>query len=191
VEGSRKVGRPRSAETGDRIVSAALDLIREQGPEGVNVATVAARSGVARTTIYRRFRDRRDLLQAALQPATEAGSPPEDASTRDKIAWVLTRTQEVLAGSIGLGGVAAVLADSDHEFSAALRASLQSALDPIHHQIDDDVAHRRLAPHVDADILVNLILGAYLAEIVRHPAPRPGWLDRTADLLAASMGRNS
>jgi len=192
VEQHRNVGpgRPRRAETGDKIVHAALALIREQGPEAVNVATVAARSGVARTTIYRRFRDRRDLLQAALQPATEAGSPPEGASTREKIAWVLTRTQEVLAGSIGLGGVAAVIADSDPDFSAALRASLQSALAPIHQQIDDDVADRRLAPHVDADIVVNLVLGAYLAEIVRHPTPRPRWLERTADLLAVSLSRD-
>lgn len=184
-------GRPRRAETDDKIVSATLHLIREQGPEAVNVAAVAARSGIARTTIYRRYRDRKDLLQAALQPVTESGAPPEGASVREKFAWVLTRTQEVLAGSIGLGGVAAVVADSDPDFSAALRASLHSALEPIHQQITEDVAHRRLAPHVDADIVVNLILGAYLAELVRYQAPRPDWLERTADLLAASLSSDS
>ena len=184
-------GRPRRAETDDKIVSATLDLIREQGPEAVNVAAVAARSGIARTTIYRRYRDRKDLLQAALQPVTERGKPPEGASAREKIVWVLTRTQEVLASSIGLGGVAAVVANSDPDFSAALRASLHSALEPIHQQIADDVAHRRLAPHVDADIVVNLILGAYLAEVVRYRAPRPEWLERTADLLAASLSADT
>ena len=180
-------GRPRRAETDDKIVSATLELIREKGPEAVNVAAVSARSGIARTTIYRRYRDRKDLLQAALQPVTKRNKPPEGASTREKVVWVLTQTQEVLASSIGLGGLAAVVADSDPDFSAALRASLHSALEPIHQQITDDVAHRRLAPHLDADIVVNLILGAYLAELVRYPAPRPDWLQRTADLLAASL----
>jgi AcrR family transcriptional regulator len=190
VRQQRKVGRgrPRSATTDDRIVSATLDLIREQGPEAVNVAAVAARSGVARTTIYRRYRDREDLLHAALQPVTERGAPPENASAREKFVWALTRTQEVLAGSIGLGGVAAVVADSDPDFSAALRASFHSALEPIHQQITDDVADRRLSAHADADIVVNLILGAYLAELVRYQEPRADWLERTADLLAASLG---
>jgi AcrR family transcriptional regulator len=180
-------GRPRRAETEDRIVSATLELIREQGPEAVNVAAVAARSGTARTTIYRRYRDRRDLLEAALQPVTERGEPPAGASVREKFVWLLTRTQEVLAGSIGLGGVGAVVANSDPDFSAALRASLHTALEPIRRQITADVAHGRLAPHVDADIVVNLVLGAYLAELVRHGQPGTEWVGRTADLLATSL----
>jgi AcrR family transcriptional regulator len=180
-------GRPRSAETDAKIVAATLDLIRAQGPEAVNVAAVAARSGIARTTIYRRYRDRKDLLEAALQPVTEGGTPPEHASVKEKFEWVLTRTQEVLAGSIGLGGAAAVVADSDPEFSAALRAALRSALEPVHRQITNDVAHQRLAQHADADIVVNLVLGAYLAEVLRYRVPRADWLERTAELLAASL----
>lgn len=183
-------GRPRRTETGDKIVSATMQLIREKGPAAVNVAAVAARSGVARTTIYRRYRDREDLLRAALQPVVERGTPPEELSVREKFAWVLARTEEVLAESIGLGGVAAVVADTDPDFTAALRASLDTALEPVRQQIDDDVAHRRLASHVDADTIVNLALGAYLAEVVRYPTPRPEWLPRTADMLAASFGRN-
>ena len=181
-------GRPRTAATDDRIVAATLELIREQGPEAVNVASVAARSGVARTTIYRRYRDRKDLLQAALQPVTQKGEPPASASVQGKLTWVLARTQEVLAGSIGLGGIAAVVADRDPDFSSALRASLHSALQPIQEQVSDDVAEGRLASHADADIVVNLILGAYLAEVVRYGTPRPEWLERTAELLTASLG---
>ncbi|GAB2741167.1 TetR/AcrR family transcriptional regulator C-terminal ligand-binding domain-containing protein [Nocardioides pakistanensis] len=191
AQGDSVRGRPRRAETDERIVAATLELIREQGPEAVNVASVAARSGIARTTIYRRYRDRSDLLQAALQPAVERGEPPQGASVRDKLAWVLARTQEVLAGSIGRGGVAAVVADNDPDFSAALRGALQSALEPIHEQIRDDVGQGRLASYVDADLTVNLVLGAYLAELVRYGTPRPDWLHRTADLLAASLGAHA
>jgi AcrR family transcriptional regulator len=180
-------GRPRRAETDDRIVSATLQLIREHGPEAVSVAAVAAWSGVARTTIYRRYQDRQDLLQAALRPATSRGLPPEGASVREKFTWLLVRTQEVLADSIGLGGIGAVLTDRDPDFSMALRDSLHSALEPIRRQISDDVTHQRLAPQVDADIVVNLVLGAYLAELVRYPTPRAEWLERTADLLTAAL----
>ena len=40
----------------ERITAAALDLLRTQGPAAVTVEAVAARSGVAKTTIYRRYR---------------------------------------------------------------------------------------------------------------------------------------
>jgi hypothetical protein len=100
---------------------------------------------------------------------------------------MLTQAQEVLAGSIGPGGVAAVITDSDPDFSAALRASLHAALEPVRRQVADDVAQGRLAPGMDPDLVLNVILGAYLAELVRYDAPRPDWLPRTADLLAASL----
>ena len=184
-------GRPRTAETDDKIVSATMELLRERGPEAANIAAVAERSGIARTTIYRRFRNREELLRAALQPVTAKGMPPAEAPIREKFVWVLTRTQEVLADSIGLGGVAALVGESDPAFSSALRSSLHSALEPIAQQVTDDVELGVLAAHVDADIVINLVLGAYLAEVLRYGRPRADWLPRTADLMAASLSANS
>lgn len=184
-------GRPRRPETNDRIINATLELLREHGPRAVNVTAVAARSGVAKTTIYRRYQGREDLLRAALQPVTERGEPPEKLPAKEKLVWVLARAQEVLATGVGPGGVAAVLTNSDPEFSSALRASLTSALRPLQHQISADIDQGHLAAHVDADILLNLVLGAYLAEVLRYEAARPQWLERTADLLTAAVTSHS
>ena len=63
--------------------------------------------GPARTTIYRRDADRRALLTAALRPMTERGKPPEHLKLHDRLAWMLSRAEEVRNGGIGLGGVAA------------------------------------------------------------------------------------
>jgi AcrR family transcriptional regulator len=153
----------------------------------VNVASVSARSGVARTTIYRRYADRSELLRDVLQPVVQHGEPDPDLSVREKVAWVLARTEEVLAGSIGLGGVAAALADRDPEFSSVLRDVLGTVLAPLRDQVVADMASGRLSPHADDDIVVNLLLGAYLAEVVRYGSPRADWRDRTADLLAAVL----
>lgn len=180
-------GRPRSADTDHRIVAATLELLREHGPESVNVASVSARSGVARTTIYRRHRDREALLRAALTPVTSPGSPPADLPVPQKLVWVLERTREVLSGTIGLGGVAALLSERDPEFASALRSVLEAALEPIREQIEQDVATGRLCQHVDADLVLNLLLGSYLAEVLRHGTPRTDWLERTAALLLASL----
>jgi AcrR family transcriptional regulator len=186
-DASRGPGRPRLAETDERVRDAALELLRESGPESVNVASVAARSGVARTTIYRRYSDRTELLREVLRPVVHRGEPAADLSVREKFDWVLARTEEVLADSIGLGGVAAAMTDTDPKFGDVLREVLAAALEPLREQVVADIAAGQLTPLADDDIVLNLLLGAYLAEVVRYGSPRPGWADRTAELLTAVL----
>ncbi|MDP9822303.1 TetR/AcrR family transcriptional regulator [Nocardioides massiliensis] len=185
AEGPGPRGRPRQPRTDEVIREAALALLREQGPGAVNVAAVAARTGVARTTIYRRYRDRAELLAAVLHPVTAAGAPPEPGSVRDHLAWVLRRTGEVLASGVGPGGVAAVLTGSDPEFATALRASLESGLAPVRELVEADIAAGDLRADLDPDLLLDLVLGAYLAGSLRRGAPDAQWVDRTAAQLAA------
>ena len=60
----------------EAITAAVIELLRTKGPKAVNVEAVAAQAGVAKTTIYRRFRDREDddrrRVDIAGQPATAA-----------------------------------------------------------------------------------------------------------------------
>ena len=183
----RRPGRPRRSETDDHIAAAALALLREHGPEAVSVSAVAARSGVARTTIYRRFRDRQELLEAALRPVAGSGTPPGSASVTEKVGWLLDQTARVLTEGIGLGGVAAALAGRDPDFGPALRASLEAALAPVRAQVAADMAEGSLTRHGDPDLVLDLILGSYLAEVVRHGSPRPGWRRQVTDLLTAVL----
>ena len=57
---------PNPASRDQRITAAALELLRTKGPKAVTVEAVAARADVAKTTIYRRYRDRQQMLTAAL-----------------------------------------------------------------------------------------------------------------------------
>lgn len=60
---------PRRARSRTKVLSAAVALLREEGHQGLTIEAVAARSGVAKTTIYRHFADREDLHVAALEAA--------------------------------------------------------------------------------------------------------------------------
>src|SRR2546430_3241104 len=53
---TRRPGRPRSEQAEQAIIEATLELFAEQGFEGVCVEAVAARAGVGKATIYRRWR---------------------------------------------------------------------------------------------------------------------------------------
>lgn len=177
-------GRPRRPDVDARILTAARALLQEGGPTAVHIEPVATRSGVARTTIYRRYRDRRELLSATLHRVTDRGEPPADVTLDDKLRWVLTQVREVLDSGLGRGGVAAVLTDADPQFTETLRAALGAALAPVLQAIESDAARGLVRRDVDPEALVDLAFGAYLGELLRHGEERAEWVDRTVGLLA-------
>ena len=63
---ARRPGRPRSAQAERAIVQATLELYSRFGYEGMSIEAVAARAGVGKTTIYRRWASKDALLIAAL-----------------------------------------------------------------------------------------------------------------------------
>jgi AcrR family transcriptional regulator len=180
-------GRPRRAETDERIRTAALELLRASGPGAVNIDAVSARSGVARTTIYRRYGSREELMAALLDQLVDVGVPAPSLPVREKLHWLLGSIHDVLEHGIGRGGTAAVLTDSDPEFTDALRARMAEQLRVLGQAMADDVGAGKLSPRVDPDTLVGLLFGAYLDELLRYGDARPGWADRTVALLAPAV----
>ena len=70
---------PRIARSRAAVVRAATDLLVESGPSAVTVDAIVARSGVAKSTIYRHWESRDDILHAVIEqcvpdmPAPPAG----------------------------------------------------------------------------------------------------------------------
>jgi AcrR family transcriptional regulator len=65
-ENTRGVGRPRSAASHQAILNAAFELVAEQGVQGASIEAIAARAGVGKTTIYRRWSSKEALVADAL-----------------------------------------------------------------------------------------------------------------------------
>lgn len=84
-----KPGRPRSEQAENAIIDAALELFAERGVEGVCVEAVAARAGVGKATIYRRWSSKEDLLIAALGSVKSPLPRPRGESVRDDLVAML------------------------------------------------------------------------------------------------------
>jgi AcrR family transcriptional regulator len=80
-----KPGRPRSEQAEQAIIEATLDLFAEQGFEGVCVEAVAARAGVGKATIYRRWPNKEELLLAAFGSLKSPYPEPAGVSVRDDL----------------------------------------------------------------------------------------------------------
>ena len=89
AETSRRPGRPRSEQAEQAIIEATLDLFAERGFEGVCVEAVAARAGVGKATIYRRWPNKEELLLAALG-SMKSPFPEPTGSVRDDLVAQLT-----------------------------------------------------------------------------------------------------
>jgi AcrR family transcriptional regulator len=55
-------GRPRSEEAHRAILAAVIELLPEHGLGGLTIEAVAARAGVGKTTIYRHWDTKNDMV---------------------------------------------------------------------------------------------------------------------------------
>lgn len=79
----RAPGRPRSERAEKAIIEATLDLLgAESGVDGVSIEAVAARAGVGKTTIYRRWPNKEALIVGALAEAKPPLPEPAGESLR-------------------------------------------------------------------------------------------------------------
>ncbi|MEU7591308.1 TetR/AcrR family transcriptional regulator [Micromonospora sp. NPDC049230] len=91
---SAVAGRPRSLRADEAIVEAALDLLAEGSTiEALSIEAIAARAGVGKATIYRRWAGKDALLLDALRRLKGIMAQPAGHSVRDDLV--------LLVGAIG------------------------------------------------------------------------------------------
>jgi AcrR family transcriptional regulator len=162
----------------DDISTTTLDLLRAKGPRSVTVEAVAARSGIAKTTIYRRHRDRRDMLSTALSQMTTPAPLPADAGAADRLRWVITHAVKAVDSGIGFGGFAALLTDEDPEFTTLFRQILLGQRADLEAVIAAGAADGSLRADIDAATLIDAMVGTLIAERARTGRVAPDWQTR-------------
>jgi len=126
-------------------------------------------------------------MVAVLDELVDEGLPAPTAPVTQKLHWLLQSILQLLENGIGRGGIAAVLTDSDPEFTNALRSRMADRLRVLEEAMTADIAAGRLNRQVDPDTLVGLLFGSYLSEVLRFGEPRAGWAQRTVELLAPAV----
>jgi AcrR family transcriptional regulator len=85
----------------ERLVVAAVDLFTEQGYDATTVAQIAERAGVTRSTFFRHFADKREVLVAGQETlsrllAEGIAEAPDDASPLEAVAAGLRRASSAM-----------------------------------------------------------------------------------------------
>ncbi|MDH6181186.1 AcrR family transcriptional regulator [Microbacteriaceae bacterium SG_E_30_P1] len=167
----------------DRIYRAALDLLRTRGPHAVSMESVAVASGVAKTTLYRRFDNREALLSAAVASASIPISLPADLDAQQTLRWTLRHSRDAIENVIGRGTLAAMMSANDPDQSASLLGIARTSIEPLRAGLHTLVERGELRSDLDVELTLTILMGAVISELIRGRPTDDDWVERVLDLL--------
>jgi AcrR family transcriptional regulator len=180
------------AETTERILAATRELLVEEGVSGLTVEGVSVRSGVAKTTIYRRYRSKHDLaLAVLLAMVEEVVTVPDLGDTRGELVAFVGGAVRVL-GTTMMGRVMQGLVSdlaTDPELGAAFRQRIVATrLGEVRRLIDRGIERGDLSPDVDYVLVHDLLFGPVYYRLLLSGAPLdPDLPERIVDALLPSL----
>lgn len=185
-------GRPRSEEARERILAAAAELLAEGGFGAVTMEALAARAGVAKTTLYRWWPNRAavalDCVSARMTPIAEV--PAQGA--RDRFRRQLKATIRLLNGPEGHAILALIgakqtdpaLAEAYSEGIARPRRAQTRRL------AEQAIEAGELAPGTDPDLFLDALYGPlYYRKVVSGEPVTDAFIDGILEAAFAAFGR--
>lgn len=184
----------RGAATRAALVQSATKLFVDDGYGAVSVRDLARRTGLTTGAIYGHYRNKADLLVAAIgqRIASELEAPVagRGASLVDSIGrqWRTYRSRTAMRALLVEGAAAARV---DGDVRAELSTMLQAKLDEWGGVYRSIQASEHLDPDVDMDTLVTLLFSAEVGlgvlESIGVDLPRPSAWARTIERLLTSV----
>jgi len=99
VSGTAEVLDPRVARSRAAVLAATAELLGEVSFVGISVEAISARSGVARTTVYRHWPDPAQLMADALASVITACPEPDTGTLRGDLTVILRELVATLSRS--------------------------------------------------------------------------------------------
>jgi AcrR family transcriptional regulator len=154
------------------ILEATRELIAERGVGGLTVEGVAARSGVAKTTIYRRWRDSYELALAILIDMTaEVKAPPDVGDTRKELqTFVRTATRIIKADGI-IEGLVSEVATKPHLSRAYRERIVEVRMAEVQTVIDRGIARGDLRRDTPVRLVHEMLVGPLFYRLLFSGAP--------------------
>ncbi|MCI3928362.1 TetR/AcrR family transcriptional regulator [Streptomyces sp. AN091965] len=173
------------------VAAAARELLAEVGYGRVTVDAVAARAGVGKAAIYRRYATKQEMLFAAVVHDAPVAAPPDTGSLRGDLTALAHVIVGQLADPAGSSVVLNLMAEASsnpglvERFSPAFIDSQRTVITLL---VERAVHRGELAELPDLDLLHALLGGTALSwlHILRHdPHDLP---DKLAGLACAALG---
>jgi AcrR family transcriptional regulator len=194
ADGPVSRGRPRSQEADRAILTATVDLLAERGLDGMSIEEVAARAGVGKATIYRRWPSKGLLaLDAFVVSFAEQQPLPDTGTLRGDLVAALSAWVRAVTGTSMGRMLTGLIAEAQHD--PELRAAWRDrVLEPLRAQhrimLDRAVARGEIPPAVDQDVVLDLFFGSAQHRLLLGHLPlTEDFIDEVVDVILRGIER--
>ena len=181
-------GRPRNPETDQRIIAAAAELMLHRGFDKMTVDDVAAKAGVGKATVYRRWPSKEDLAVAAMAEIYATEIPDADTgSLRTDLKESLTMALTFVNSPQGQAYIRTSMAEAvrDERIAGLYRASTERVEQNAAKMYQRAIDRGEVRPDVNIDVVVQWVGGLIGMRAITHrPLPR---LEDVDDLVEFTL----
>jgi AcrR family transcriptional regulator len=186
---SRRPGRPREEATEQAITAAARQVLADKGVARMSMEHVAAKAGVAKSTLYRRWPSKIELAVHAVAATFDEIEIEDNGSLAADMRAGIGEAARLLRDPSTGGAYAALLAESARDpdgVGRRVRESLSTRLHAlvatsVERAIDRGEIRRDM---IDVDLLADVVVGSVMHRALATGEPDEAFVDGLIALLA-------
>lgn len=189
-------GRPRSIHADQAILQATLDLLAEVGYESMSIEAIASRAGVGKTTIYRRYTSKEELVADAIESLRDDLAIPDTGSFWGDMDILIKNAAKKIDSPLGRQTLALIVstASSNPQFAEVYWTKYTKLRREAFSKILERAKSRgEIHKDADVDLIIDLVSGSLYYALIFKPTTEPveGYMRRTMNLLLKGIGNGA
>ena len=159
----QSVARPRSEEARQAALTATVDLMLDSGVESVTFDDVAARSGVAKTTLYRHFGSKQAMVVEAAGSCFETVPTPDTGDLLQDLSILFDQKRHSASHRqlTELFPMLIAAGDRDPELRALLQRQHEERRRPTRTVLQLAQLRGEISRDLDLEVAVSMVLGPF------------------------------
>ncbi|MDX1883944.1 TetR/AcrR family transcriptional regulator [Mycolicibacterium sp. 120270] len=188
IDKGSPAGRPRDPRIDAAILRATTDLLVEIGYSNLTMAAVAERAATTKTSLYRRWSSKAELVHEAAFPAapTAIETPPGDF--RADVRAMIAAARNVFTSPVVRAALPGLIADmsADAELNARVMGRFVDVFSAVRSRLSEARQRGDARADVDPERLIEVIGGATMLRLLLWPDEDldDEWVDQTTAIVA-------
>lgn len=176
-EQKKSPGRPRSAASHQAMLKATLELLAEVGFEALSIEAIASRAGVGKTTIYRRYKSKDELVADAIESIREEVFIPNTGTFWNDMDALIENAAQITLTPLGRQTVAMIISSASGNPGFAQiywEKYLQPRRQTFSIVIERAKARNEVQKGLDPDLVFDIMSGIMLYALI-FPLTSESW----------------
>jgi AcrR family transcriptional regulator len=181
-------GRPRSIQSHQAMLQATLELLAEVGFDAMSIEAIAARAGIGKTTIYRRYATKAELVADAIESIRAEVVIPDTGNLQGDIDALIQNAAQITLSPLGRQTVAMIIssAASNAQFAQIYWTKyLQPRRKTFAIVVERAKGRNEISTDLDADLVFDTMSAIMLYALIFQPTSESwtAYVRRSLNLL--------